>query len=220
MPLQPIRSEEEVLEVFQQRKILTIDELSTLMQCSRITSRRRLKQWRALTSYNQNNRFYTLPAIAQFDASGLWHYREVSFSQYGTCKQTVVHFVQRSEQGLSNAELAEPLGENPSSLLAHFDEIPGIIKERHGRTVVYFSSEDEVYRRQRRNRFPAPPSASQLPSDAEAVLILVELIHHPGMGAEELAGSLQRKGHGIEPERITALFRAHQIMKKKPSTKS
>lgn len=220
MPLQQARSEQEVLEVFQQRKILTIDELSALMQCSRITSRRRLKQWKTFTSYNQNNRFYTLPTVASFDSLGLWHFREVSFSKYGTCKQTVVHFVRRSEQGLSNAELAEVLGENPNSLLAHFDEIPGIIRERHGRTVVYFSSEDEVYQRQHRNRFPSPPSASQLPSDAEAVLILVELIHHPGIGAEELAIELRHKGHDIEPERITALFRTHQIMKKKPSTKS
>ncbi len=215
----PVRSMEEVFEVFLKRKILTIDELSALMQCSFITSRRRLKQWKALTSYNQNNRFYTLPAIAQFDVTGLWHYREVSFSRYGTCKQTVVHFVRRSEQGLTNAELAEMLGENPDSLLAHFQEIPGIIRERHGRSVVYFSSDEEVYERQHRNRFPPAPSASQVPSDAEAVLILVELIHHPGMDAEELAAELQRKGHKIGPERITALFRAHQI-KKKPNMKS
>ena len=220
MATSPVRSKEEVFEVFLKRKILTIDELSALMQCSFITSRRRLKQWKALTSYNQNNRFYTLPAIAQFDATGLWHYRKVSFSRYGTCKQTVVHFVRRSEQGLTNAELAELLGENPDSLLAHFQEIPGIIRERHGRSVVYFSSDEEAYKRQHRNRFPPASSTSQVPSDAEAVLILVELIHHPGMAAEELAAELQRKGHKIEPERITALFRAHQLMKKKPNTKS
>jgi hypothetical protein len=96
MSVTPARSEDEVLKVFCERKILRIDELSTLMQCFRITSRR-LKQWRALTSYNQSNRFYMLPSIADFDSLDLWHYRGVSFSTYGTCKQTVFHFIRNSK---------------------------------------------------------------------------------------------------------------------------
>ena len=60
-------SEDSVLATFHEKKILSIDELSDLLRCSTITSRRRLKKWRALTSYNQNNRFYTLPTIPAFN---------------------------------------------------------------------------------------------------------------------------------------------------------
>ena len=220
MSIPPVPSEHVVRDAFRQKKILTIEELSTLMQCSAITSRRRLKQWRALTSYNQNNRFYTLPTIPEFGKSGLWHYREASFSKYGTCKQTAVHFVRVSERGLSNTELAEILGENPNSLLAHFKEIPGITRERHGRDVVYFSSDEPVCLRQKQRRFPPEPSTGELPTDAQAIIILVELIHHPRMSVDELAVQLKQNGHAIEAERIAALFRRYQIRKKKPNTKS
>ena len=214
MPSQPSSSEESVLTTFHARKVLTIDQLSELLRCSTITSRRRLKQWRALTSYNQNNRFYTLPSVPAFDRLGLWRYRGVFFSKHGTCKQTVIHFVHVSEKGLSNTELAEMLGENPNSLLAHFKEIPGLTKEKHGRDIVYFSSQEEVYMRQQRSRFPPEPSVAKLPPDAQAIIILVELIHHPGMSAEELAAQLQHKGHAIEVGSIVALFKEHRIEKK------
>ncbi|MDA3940385.1 MAG: hypothetical protein PF693_13940, partial [Spirochaetia bacterium] len=55
--------DETVLSTFRTKKILTIEELSELLHCSNITSRRRLKQWQAFTSYNQNNRYYTLHDI-------------------------------------------------------------------------------------------------------------------------------------------------------------
>ncbi|MCK5341917.1 MAG: hypothetical protein KAR20_00855, partial [Candidatus Heimdallarchaeota archaeon] len=167
-------SEDTALSTFREKKILTIEELSELLNCSNITSRRRLKQWQAFTSYNQNNRYYTLPDIPVFNKKGLWNYQGVFFSKYGTCKQTVIHFVNVSENGLSNTELAEKLGENPNSLLAHFKEIPGIKKERHGRDIVYFSSSEDVSIRQKRNRFPPEPASGELPPDAQAIIILVE----------------------------------------------
>ena len=212
--------EDTVLSIFREKKILTIEELSELLHCSNITSRRRLKQWRALTSYNQNNRYYTLPDIPVFTQVGLWYHQGVFFSKHGTCKQTVIHFVNISKNGLSNTELAEKLGENPNSLLAHFKEIPGIKKERHGRDIVYFSSLEEVCIRQKRNRFPPEPTAGELPPDAQAIIILVELIHHPKMSTSELAVKLQGKGHAIETENIAALFKKYEIDKKKPNMKS
>lgn len=213
MPLHSDSSEQTVLTFFREKKILTIDQLSQLLRSSPITARRRLKQWRGLTSYNQNNRYYALPSVPVFDKKGLWHYRGVSFSRHGSCKQTVVHLVQLSEKGLSNTELAGILGENPNSLLAHFKEIPGITKERHGRDIVYFSGDEQVYTRQRRNRFPPVPSADVLPSDAQAILILVELIHHPRLSVDALAQQLRGKGHAVNTDTVLALFDRHGVKK-------
>jgi len=211
--------EETVLSTFRTKKILTIEELSELLHCSNITSRRRLKQWQAFTSYNQNNRYYTLHDIPIFNKKGLWQYRGVFFSKHGTCKQTVIHLVHRSEKGLSNKELAEVLGENPNSLLAHFKEISGLKKERHSRDIVYFSSDKEVYKRQKRKRFPPEGAAGELPPDAQAIIILVELIHHPRMSIDELTAGLQGKGHTIDRGNIAALFTKHGISKKKQNTR-
>ena len=219
MNIHPKTSEDRVLSAFHAKKILTIEELSELQCCSYITSRRRLKQWQALTSYNQNNRYYTLPTIPVFSKEGLWHYRGVFFSKHGTCKQTVIHFVERSKNGLSNTELSEVLGGNPNSLLAHFKEIPGIRKERYGRDVVYFSDNAEKYESQQRNRFPPAPAASALPPDAQAIIILVELIHNPGMSIDELTAQLEKKGTAIGPGSVAALFKKYRIDKKKLNMK-
>lgn len=212
--------EETVLTIFRVKKILTIQELSQLLNCSNITSRRRLKQWQAYTSYNKNNRYYTLPAIPIFNKKGIWQFQGVFFSKHGTCKQTVVHLVHRSEKGLSNKELAEVLGENPNSLLAHFKEIPGLKKERHTRDIVYFSSDEAVYRQQKRNRFPPEGTAGELPTNAQTISILVEFIHHPHLSIDELTTQLQGKGYTFAAENIAALFTKHGIGKKKRNTRS
>lgn len=211
--------EETVLSSFRTKKVLTIQELSELLSCSNITSRRRLKKWQALTSYNRNNSYYTLPSIPIFNRKGLWQYHGIFFSKHGTCKQTVIHLVQQSEKGLSNKELGEVLGENPNSLLAHFKEISGLTKERDGRDIVYFSSDEEVFRQQQRKRFPPEGAAWELPPDADAIIILVELIHHPRMSINELTAQLQGKGHTFKAESITALFKKHGITKKKQNTR-
>lgn len=39
---------------------------------------------------------------------------------------------------------------------------------------------------QKRNRFPPKPAATSLPPDAQAIIILVELIHNPGMSIDEM----------------------------------
>jgi len=206
-------SDEVALITFKRKKILTIDGLSELLRCSDITCRRRLKQWRAVTSYNQNNRYYALPSVPRFNKKGLWHYRGVFFSKHGTCKQTVIHFVRISEKGLSNTELAKVLGENPNSLLAHFRELPGIRKERHGRDIVYFSCQEEVYRRQKRKRFPPEPLMQQLPSDALKIVILVEVIQHPERSIAELAHGLAKTGHAIDEPLIHSLFDFYGLKK-------
>jgi len=122
----------------------------------------------------------------------------VFFSSHGTCKQTVIHLVHRSEKGLSNKDLSEVLGGNPNSLLAHFREISGLKKERHSRDIVYFFSDEEVCRRQKRNRFPPRPAAEELPPDVQAIIILVELIHPPHMSTSELTAQLEKKGNAVK----------------------
>lgn len=48
------RQDAKVLKIFKKKKVLMIEELSGLLDSSLITARRRLKQWNAYTSYNQN----------------------------------------------------------------------------------------------------------------------------------------------------------------------
>jgi hypothetical protein len=175
--------------------------------------RRRLKEWEAHTSYNENGRYYSLPSIPTFDKNGIWCYRDVCFSKYGTLKNTVIALAARSKRGLTHAELQRIIGMNPKCFMARFAELPGIKKERCKNRIVYFSSDPEEYAEQKRNRFPPEPSAGALPSDAQALVILVELIHHPELSIEELVAHLRRKGHSVQTDAVVALFDRYRIKK-------
>ena len=214
-----IQYEKDTISAFKLKKVVTISELSETLHCSFSTVRRRLKEWKALTSYNKNGRYYTLPGIPKFTRKGLWKHRDIFFSKHGTLKKTIVHFVRTSRKGLSNSELEEILGINPNAYIPQFGELVGFKKERYKRKVIYFSSEEEIYKSQKQNRFPPESSAPKLPPDAMTIIILVELIQNPGISIEALSSRLHDQGYKIEANTIGNLFKHYNISKKKLSMK-
>jgi hypothetical protein len=204
-----------VIRSFKKEKIVTIVLLATWLSCSIPTAHRRLKAWRAYTSYNHNGRYYTLPEIAKFDANGLWRYQGVFFSKHGNLKQTLVHFVTHSEQGLSGSELGELLGLQPRSFLSPFRNHPALCREEIMGRWIWFAADPKIRDQQRHARLtqvvtPTP----RMPSDMEAVMILVDLIHHPHSGLEQIAGRLKPKGFEIEVAAIRQLLMHHDLLKK------
>src|SRR4030043_1230093 len=88
---------EDALSRIQREKVITVLQLSSLLQSSVITARRYLKSWRAYTSYNQKGLYHTLPSIPDFDENGLWVYHSVRFSRHGTLRDTIVHLLRHSK---------------------------------------------------------------------------------------------------------------------------
>ena len=176
---------QQTINAFKQQKVLTFAALCVLLQLSGATVRRRLKEWKALSSYNQGGQYYTLPSIPEFNKQGLWKHDDAFFSKQGTMKDTVVHLVQIAKRGLSNSELEEILGTNPNSYLPQCKVLSGVRREKHKRQVVYFSADEEVYHAQVKKRSPPEPAALKLPPDAMSIIILVELIKHPNSLPEE-----------------------------------
>jgi len=184
------------------------------LQCSPRTVQRRLAEWRAINSYNQNGRYYTLPDIPKFDSHGLWSYQGAFFSRFGNLPQTVVQLVRNSQVGLTAAELGELLGLRPSSFLWSFRDHPGLRREKHQGHYVYFSSEPGRHEEQRQRR--AMISTTKRPlSEFEVVAILVEKIKYPELSVEELSRRLRRKKIRVEPEMIRDLFIRHGVVAKK-----
>ena len=204
-----------VLYAFRDRKVLTMAGLSAMLHCSEGTVRRRLKEWRALSSYNKNARYYTLPSIPQFNKRGLWKHEGVFFSKHGTLKNTVIYLVRISSAGLSNSELKEILGTDPTSYLAQRKDTGGVKAEKHKRQVVYFSADQEVYLRQKQKRFPAEPTALKLPPDALGIIVLVQLVKHPESTPVQLWELLRREGYEIETEMVEDFLEDHGLSKKK-----
>ncbi len=87
-------------------------------------------------------------------------------------------------------------------------------REKQVRGYIYFSSDPGKYRKQKENRRRLSPP-TPLPSDAEAVAILVETIRHPHLSVGHLCRRLKKKSYTITPDKIEALFDYHQLRKKK-----
>jgi hypothetical protein len=202
------------LRTFRARKVCTIDELAALLACSAPTARRRLKQWNAHTSYNKNGRYYALPDVVRFDADGLWRYRGICFSQYGNLHRTLVGLVKHSPAGLCATELRALLGVEPRSFLSLFRNHPDLRRKKFQGRFVYFAAERQMYHEQRRRR-EEMGRKSQMPSEAEAVAMLVEAIKHPDLSAEQLAARLRKRSFHISAQAARNLFAAHGLTGKK-----
>ena len=204
----------EALKVFRRRKILTLVEVAELIHSSIYTARRRLKQWRAHTSYNQNGRYYTLPDVPEFDADGLWRWHGVFFSRHGNLKQTVVELIRRSPAGLDAGEIRSLLGLDTRSFLSPFANHPQIKREKTQGRFVYYCAERSVYTKQQQRR-SAMSAKGRQPTSHEAIAILVEKIKHPGLSNKALSQRLRTQKLRVGPETIENLFVRHGLAVKK-----
>jgi hypothetical protein len=210
--------ETNVLKKFLLIKVLTIEQLVELLESSVITARRYLKKWKAYTSFNHNGRYYTLPAIPHFDNNGIWKYQTILFSKYGNLKQTIIELIKGSEAGLSAREVAQIVGiPSNSSVFSQLRNVAGIRREKHQGRFVYFSDEHDRYQKQRLALYRAQAEAG-LPSDEEAVLILVQYIKHPHISIDELSERVGRQGKMIDPHVIRSFLEHHDLLKKTPDT--
>ncbi len=80
---------------------------------------------------------------------------------------------------------------------------------------IWFAADPQTRDKQRYVRLaqvvtPVP----RMPSDMEAVMILVDLIHHPNSGLEQIAHRLKPKGIDIDVETIQQLLAHHDVLKK------
>ncbi|GAH70667.1 unnamed protein product [marine sediment metagenome] len=203
------------LKVLKEKKIVTIQQLSDLLECSRRSAQRRLKEWQTYNSYNKYGKYFTLPNIPKFDRYGLWKYKGVFFSRYGNLENTITHLVKNSEMGLDASKVGKIVDLLPRSFMSHFQKVSGLIREKHENIFVYFSDEKDVYQRQKNKRQQAAKEKElQLPPDADAILILADRLKNPKSSIEDSARRLRRKGMSINPSAIYNLLDYHGIKKK------
>ena len=210
--------EKDVLRKFRRQKIITLEQLVCLLQCSAITVRRRLKKWQTYTSINKNGRYYTLPQIPVFDEIGLWKYQTVLFSKHGNLKQTVIELIRQSPSGLDAGQIAKKLDlAANSSFFSQLKNVAALRREKHQGRFVYFSDSAQIYDRQKQQRMLS--NYIELPTDAEAVVILVQLIKHPGIGIEQLVDKVAQVNRRIEADAIKRFLEFHGLLKKTSDTK-
>jgi hypothetical protein len=212
--------EKHVLQKFKRQTVITITQLVQLLQCSVITARRRLKKWKTYTSINKNGRYYTLPQIPVFDANGLWRYQTILFSKHGNLKQTIIQLIRQAPTGLSAAAIAKMVAIAPSSsLFVQIKNVAGIRREKHQGRFIYFSDNPAIYNCQKQQWALSRQNIINWPTDAEAVVILVQLIKHPGIDLEQLADKVAQQGQRIAPAALRSFLQWHGLLKKNSDIK-
>ena len=130
-------------------KVAALPDLKRALGTSTdLTVFRKLKELHYLSSYTHRGSFYTLPAIARFDAQGLWSLQDVWFSRHGTLLATAEAFVRQSPRGYFADELAtalhtevqDPLRILVQRRLLHRSELRGLY--------LYTGPESAIRRRQ------------------------------------------------------------------------
>lgn len=187
-------------------KIFTIAQLALWLECSVPVARRHLKKWGAITSYNQNARFYALPEVVEFDRNGIWRYEQAAFSRHGNLKQTVLALVCAAPAGLKSGELGEALGLDPRSFLAPFRHCPELVREASGRSFVWFSVDRHHAQQKARQALGKP----QL-SDHDALLVLLAWIKQPTLEIDDLAGLARERAPTVIAEAVAQFFVKHGL---------
>ena len=142
------RKKADVVATFRVARVLTLEQLCDRLASSRATVLRRLKERGYYSSYNHAGRSLTVKGVAEFDSQGLWIWKAARFSRHGTLKQTVHHFVQACERGMTHEELATLLGVRAHNTVLELVGEDRIRRERLGPTFVYLSRKASVRRQQ------------------------------------------------------------------------
>lgn len=212
---------DDVIAPFFEKKVLTKAELLDVSGCSNMTLFRRLSEHGYFTSYNLNSRYYTIPEVARFDNNGLWHYRQVRFSKYGTLKATIQHFVDFSEMGYSVNELNRLLGVRVSSLLLPLSN-QGVITREYFNGWYYFTTDpvkrEQQIERRRVRLAPSPTATIILPQqldDKSKIEALAGLVKHPEFEPKDVRSYLKARGIIVTLTAVKELFDRYDLSKKK-----
>lgn len=209
--------EERAISYFTQEKNFQLLDVMEFLSCSIATARRRLKKWHVYSSYNKNASYYTLPNVPVFNEYQLWHYKGAYFSKRGTLQKTIIFLIESSPAGLNVIEAGKILGMPAHWILSEYIvNNKHFVRKKSQGIYIYYSENPKIHEKQTKEREKSYNSFKQhqLPSDAESVIILVELIKHPNDTLEQLLRRTKYRGISITVGRIRNLLDYHNILKK------
>ena len=97
---------ENLVRLLHEQKVATMPQLKAALGTAvTYTVLRKLSPLGYLSSYSHGGTYYTLKTIAHHDELGLWSYRDIHFSRYGTLVNTAEALVTQSPAGYQVPEL-------------------------------------------------------------------------------------------------------------------
>jgi hypothetical protein len=189
---------------------------------------RALKKYGYYTSYNMNSAYYVLKKTPTFNENGLWFFKSVYFSKYGTLAETLVALVEMSPLGLSVNELEMKLRVKVGNLLSRLCRGNRLTRFYAGRHVVYLSIEQKRSSTQKIRRLdqikearaivcPKRSGGRELPKELDAmdvISILIQIIKSPKSSVASISQTLQHQDFDITAEQVRTVIEFYSLEKK------
>ncbi len=202
-----------VYEIWKKNKVLTLVDLMKILQFGKNTIKRDLKKWNAVTSFNKNGKYYSLPEFLDFDENGLCFLNEIGFSQNGNLIKTMAALASTSAAGLSANDFEKLLRFkfNSYSVITKVVERANLNRKKFNGVYFYFSEDKKTFDKQVTKREKI--TVKKMP-DVIAVQVLVELINDPEIDAKRISNQLKKRSIYASPEEICHFLKENNIFKK------
>ena len=220
----PGRDYAQVLDrLFRRTPVAQLDQLRRALETtSRTTVFRALTAVGYLTSCSHAGRYYTLKRIPEFDARGVWVFRDVRFSVHGTLRATVELMVKQAPAGHTHEELQASLGLRVHDPLRSLVATRRLARARVGARYVYVDVVPTGAAAQlARRRAGAGAPAVEAPLDlARVVDVLVAVIRDARATAPQIAAHLRARGLTLTDAQVAAVFAQYALGKKTARSRS
>jgi hypothetical protein len=212
-----IKPQTQITEFLNRKKYGSIKQLGLEIDRAEISIRRHLKHIGYYSSFTHNSRWYTLKSIPQFDQNGLWFIDDIGFSKHGNLKQTILHFINKSAQGLLARDLNKLLATPCYAVLNHMYKSQSIDRVQSASGFIYISTNETKKQRQlHRIKAQQTKTDDRLQLNAiSTVYVLVEYIKNPDATFKALSIAAEKHQVIAPPEAIERLFEKHDIKKKR-----
>jgi len=169
-----------LLTYLNKKKIVTMDEVKVFLNTNtRMTAFRKLSQINYITSCSHSGKYYTLKRIARFNQNGIWIFKSVVFSKYGTLKKTLENMIENSSRGYTASELNSLLKIKVEDALSELSKSKVVIRKKMTGVYVYYSKSSNLYKQQelkRKNRIQCVGNTKEKPkflmNELKATLII------------------------------------------------
>ena len=142
-----------LLDIFLIEKVLTLELVATILgNSSKRTAIRKLTALEARASYSHAGKYYTLDAYADYDKFGLWSFKDIRFSKYGTLTNTILQLVSHSTEGFFAFQLKELLKVRVHNALTKLYSSKHLVREQIGGEYLYLSPVFKVQQLERREQ--------------------------------------------------------------------
>ena len=204
-----------LVRALRRSKILSLKDLCQKASCCHMTVWRNLKAVGYHTSFSHNARYWTLAETPRFDNDGVWFYRDVGFSLYGTLSEATPHLIHHSVMGMTPHELSERLRVRVQNPLHDAFVKSRVHRVPWGRTQLYVSVDPKVQRQQlQRRQDDCGTDDRRSLSDTETIAVLVELVRAPRSSARRIATILGSKGLHVRAESVQTIIDTYDLRKK------